>query len=237
MTEILLGTANVLIYFAAAVIIVFSIRKGTRIYDELFRKLLHFVLLGSLLVWTFSFPTWWRLLITVFGFVVIVYPILLFFERFRTYSDVVTERKKGELKNSLIVVFSMFIVVVSVCEGIFHDRYLVLASVFAWGIGDAFAALVGKKFGRHKIRGRFLSGKKSLEGTLTMLVCAFLSVFTVLYIRGGVPIGALLLVSFVTAAVSSVCELYTKDGMDTVTCPLASMATILLLLWPFGGLL
>ncbi len=236
MQELLYGLSNLLIYFAVAVATVLGIRKFTNIYDELFRKLLHFVLLGALLVWTISFPTWWIEVLTVIGFVMIVYPILMFFERFKAYSQTVTERKKGELKNSLVVVFLMFALVIVVTEGIFHDRYLALASLYAWGVGDAFAALIGKKYGKHKLTGRFLSGKKSLEGTLAMFLVSFVSVLIILLLRGGVHPGLLVLTALVTAAVSAACELYTRDGLDTITCPLAAMTVLIILLHMFGGL-
>ncbi len=235
MGELIYGVCNLLIYFVTAVAAVLALRCVIR-YDELFRKLLHFVLLGSLAVWTVSFPTWWIELASVIGFVVIVYPILAFFERFQAYSKTVTERKKGELKNSLIVVFLMFALVIAVTEGIFRDRYLALASVYAWGIGDALAALVGKRYGRHKLTGPLLTGKKSLEGTAAMFLASFVSVAAVLLYRGGLQAGPLVLVSLVTAAVSAVCELYTRDGMDTITCPLAAMAVLLGMLKLLGGL-
>ncbi len=235
MQELLFGLCNLLIYFAIAVVVVLSIRKFTNIYDELFRKLLHFVLLGSLLVWTVSFPVWWVEVLTVIGFVVIVYPILVFFERFQAYSKTVTERRKGELKNSLIVVFLMFALVIVVTEGIFRDRYLALASTYAWGVGDAFAALIGKRFGRHKLTGRFLSGQKSLEGTLAMFLVSFACVLAILLVRGSLHPGLLVLTALVTAAVSAACELYTKDGMDTITCPLVSMCVLVVMLLMLGG--
>ncbi len=236
MNELLYGISNILIYFAIMVVVVLTMRKFIHIYDELFRKILHFVLLGSLAVWTVSFPTWWIEVLTVIGFVAIVYPILMFFERFKTYSDTVTERKKGELKSSLVIVFIMFAIVIVITEGIFKDRYLALASVYAWGVGDALAALIGKKFGKHTLEGKFLNGKKSLEGTLAMFCASFFSVFIILMLRGGVHFGLCIAISAVTAAVSATCELYTKDGYDTITCPFASMTVLIAFLLAVGGL-
>ncbi len=236
MTELIYGFCNIIIYFAVCASVALAARKLIKIKDEIFRKILHFILLGSLAVWTFSFQTWWLEVITILAFVVIVYPILIFFERFKTYSEVVTERKKGELKNSLIVVFVMFAIVVAVTKGIFQDSYLTLASVYAWGIGDAFAALVGKRFGKHKIEGKFLSGEKSWEGTIAMFLSALIAVLAILLLRGEVHFGICILIAVVTAIVSSSLELYTKNGMDTITCPLASMGTMIALLAAFGGL-
>ncbi len=236
MRELVYGVGNILIYFCTALAILLPARKLIHIYDELFRKILHFVLLGALIIWTISFQVWWIKIITVIGFVIIVYPILKFFERFKTYSQVITERKKGELKSSLVVVFLMFSLVIAVAEGIFEDSYLTVAGICAWGLGDAFAALVGKKFGKHKLEGKYLTGKKSLEGTFTMFLISCLSVFAILAVRGGVSVGGLIIISVMTGAVSALCELYTKDGMDTIACPLASMVIMIVLLFVFGGL-
>jgi CDP-diglyceride synthetase len=75
---------------------------------------------------------------------------------------------------------------ICICWGWFGEKYLVIASVFAWGLGDAAAALVGKYFGQHYIEGRLVEGRKSLEGTFAMFVVSFVSVMVVLLIHGTV---------------------------------------------------
>jgi len=93
-------------------------------------------------------------------------------ERVPGYSDLLTERGHGEIKRSLLLVFFMFSFILLLCWGILERKYLVLASVLAWGVGDAAAALFGKKFGRIRLRGRGLSGEKTLEGFLAMFFFA-----------------------------------------------------------------
>ena len=58
MSPILLGTLNLIIYFVIAVILAFSGRVLFTIPDEIFRKILHFILLGSFYVLIVSYPTW-----------------------------------------------------------------------------------------------------------------------------------------------------------------------------------
>ncbi|NMB95501.1 MAG: phosphatidate cytidylyltransferase, partial [Clostridiaceae bacterium] len=105
--------------------------------------------------------------------------------------------------------------------------YLVIASVLAWGLGDAAAALVGKRFGRHFIVGKLIEGRKSLEGTLAMFAVSFVSVIVVLIAYGAVKWYGYAPIAIITAAVCAVVELYTKNGMDTLTCPLAAAATMI----------
>ena len=236
MTGLWEGTLQVLLYFIVLVIVVFSIRRLFKVPTELFRKLLHFVLLGSLWVWLHAFSIWWHALLTVLVFTILVYPILIGAEHIKGYSKFVTERKDGELKRSLLLVFGMFAILLTITWGVFEDRNLALASIFAWGIGDAAAALIGKKFGRHFLEGKHIEGRKSVEGTLSMFAFSFLSVFFILLSRHDMSVYACLLIAVITAIVSAFVELFSTGGNDTVFCPLAAMAVLIPLLYLFGGI-
>ena len=236
MNPIVLGILNLLIYFIIAISIAFPLRAFVKVPEELFRKLLHFILLGSFLVLSVSFSTWYVTAIVAVAFEIVVYPILMVFERLKKYSEFTTERKAGELKTSLLLVYTMFAVVVTVCWGVFGDKYLALASLYAWGIGDAVAALIGKKFGKHKIYAHGLDGKKSYEGTVSMFAMSCISGFAILMARGGLPVLACVVISLLVGAVSATVELFSKDGNDTVFCPLAAMAILVPLVYLFGGM-
>ena len=95
MNPLLLGTANLLIYFIIAISIAFPARLIFTIPDEVFRKLLHFILLGSFMVLSLSFPTWQMTALVAIAFEVIVYPILIMAERIKTYSEFTTELRRG----------------------------------------------------------------------------------------------------------------------------------------------
>lgn len=235
MSELLRGTGCLLLYFALVASSAFLLRLFTKVPDELFRKLLHLILLGSLPVWLFAFSNWYISALSILLFTVAVYPILCLAEGLRNYSHTVTERSPGELKRSLLIVFTMFLLIVSVCWGWLGDRLLALTCVYAWGFGDAAAALIGKRFGRHPLQGRHIEGRKSVEGTLAMFALSFLSVSLLLTLRGGLSLPMLLVVSAVTAAVAAAAELFSLRGNDTITCPLAAMAVLLPMLHFFGG--
>ena len=236
MSPILTGTLNLIIYFVIAVILAFSGRVLFTIPNEVFRKILHFILLGSFYVLIVSYPTWLSAALTAVIFEIAVYPILALAEHLKKYSEFTTERKSGELKQSLLLVYTMFAIVVAVCWGIFGDKYLALASFYAWGIGDAAAALIGKKFGKHKIRARGLDGKKSYEGTASMFLISCISVFSILVWRGGLSAFFCGIIALLVGAVSAVSELYSRNGNDTVICPMSAMITLLPLVCLFGGL-
>ena len=127
----------------------------------------------------------------------------------------------------MVLAVGMMAFSVAVCWGLFADRYLVLASVYAWGIGDGLAALVGKRFGKHKIRWHMADGKKSVEGSAAMFLCSLVSVFTVLLVRGGIGAVLCFLIALLAALVCTLAELCAKDGWDTVICPVCAMIVII----------
>lgn len=231
MQEFLNGVLMLVIYFISCATIALVCRKMIKIPNELFRKILHFILLTSLFVFIFAFKTWWSSALTCILIIVLAYPILLFFERFKTYSDTVTERKKGELRSSLILVFLMFAVIITICWKLLDNKLLALPVIYAWGYGDALAALIGTKFGKRKIY-----KKKSLEGTLAMFITSVIVVSILLSIVNIIPwYGVIITTIFVSIGVTAV-ELFTPNGLDTVTCPFTSLIIMIPLLILFGGL-
>lgn len=230
------GTVNLLLYFIIAVGIAFPARFFFTIQDEIFRKILHFILLGSFWVFVISFPNWYSTALAAIIFELAVYPILILFERVKNYSQFTTERTHGELKQSLLLVYTMFAIVIFICWGIFKDQYLALTSLYAWGFGDAAAALIGKRYGKHKIRGYRLDGKKSYEGSLAMFLVSCISIFILLTIRGSLSVIPCIIISLIVGSICTLVELYSKNGNDTVFCPLAAMIALLCLVHLFGGM-
>ena len=220
------GTLITVLYIVVCVGVMMFARMLVRIPDELFRKILHFILLGAYVPLCFAFQAWWMAAVFALSLMVILFPALFFAQKIPQFSSFVNERKKGEFKGSMVYAVGMMALSVTLCWGLFGDKYLVLASIYAWGVGDALAALVGKRFGKHKIRWRIADGKKSFEGSLAMLVCAFLSVLTVLLVRGGISLPMCILISALAALFTTFAELCTKNGLDTVICPLSAMAVI-----------
>ena len=114
--------------------------------------------------------------------IILIFPVLQFAEKFKFYSTFLVERKPKEVKWSMIQIFAAFAIVISVSWGIFDSKCLTVASLVTWGFGDAAAALVGKRFGKHKLRARLIEGEKSIEGSIAMAVTAFLACAAVLLI-------------------------------------------------------
>jgi dolichol kinase len=232
--EYVTGIGKVIVFFLACALPALLLRLFIKIPKEVFRKLLHLMLLCSLPVFVYYFETWWVSALAALSFIVFAYPILWLAEKIKGFSQLIVERKSGEIRRSLIIVFIMFAIMVSICWGWLNQRWLVLVCVYAWGFGDGAAALVGKKFGRHSIEGKYVDSKKTLEGTLAMFVVSFFTVLIILLVSGDIVWYGSILIAAITAAVSALVELYTHNGMDTLTCPLAAAAVILPLVYLLG---
>jgi dolichol kinase len=229
------GFGILLAYFVSLASIALVVRMTVSLPRELFRKILHMILLGSIFPWLYAFPDWKMSAGATVAFVAIVYPVLVVAEQLPGYSKMLTERKPGELKMSLVLVFGMFAAVISICWGAFGQQYLVLAVILGWGLGDGAAALVGKRFGKHKLEGKLIDGKKSVEGSVAMFAVSFAAIFAVLLFNNALEWQICIPIAVITAIVCAVVELCTKNGMDTVTCPFAATAILLPLVCLWGG--
>ena len=227
MHSFLYGTCITVLYIIAMVGVMMLVRKLFPIPDELFRKILHFILLGAYIPLVFAFEAWWMSAIFAASLIIILFPALSIASKIPMLSAFIIERKKGEFLSSMVLAVGMMAFSVIVCWGLFADRYLVLAVIYAWGIGDGLAALVGKRFGKHKIMWKLADGKKSVEGSAAMFLCSLVAVFTVLMIRGGIGVPMCFVIALLAAIVSTIAEMCAKDGWDTVICPVSAMIVII----------
>lgn len=226
--EFIRGLGIVVMYYLAFLAFALPVRRFLRVPKEISRKALHVMLLGSVFIFTLGFKTWWIAVIASVSFMVIVLIVLAVAERYLPgYSRLMTERKTGELKRSAAVIFAVFAILITICWGLLNEKYLVIASVMAWGMGDGAAALVGKRFGRCYLEGKYVEGKKSLEGSIAMLVVSFVSVLIILSVMGPNQWFEYIPTALNTAIVCTLVELFTKKGMDTFTCPLAAAAVMI----------
>lgn len=235
MQEFLYGAKIVCLYFVIAASSILFLRRLIRIPDELFRKILHFILLFSYIPFAFAFELWWQSVLLTLVMEAVIYPILALAERLPRFSSFVNERKGGEFKKSLILAFSMLAICNTVCWGVFGDKNFGIACMYAWGVGDAFAALVGKRFGRHKISWSLADNKKSLEGSFAMFITSAITVFVVIMSHNHLSILQSIVIATSGAGIATVVEVISKEGMDTIFCPSAAMAVMLPLLVLFGG--
>lgn len=206
----------------AAILIV--LRFTVRVPDYIFRKLLHIVAFSSILPLVFCTESWAAAVLTELVFLIVIIGALHFFERFPFYSKLLVEKGKHEVIISFITLFAMMTVMLAVFWGGMGGEYcyIIVASIMAWGPGDAAAAIVGRKFGRHKLSGPHIEGVKSVEGSIAMGVVSLICTAAVLLTMSPFSTPAALMISLLVAPAAALTELYTKRGFDTVTVPIAA---------------
>ena len=91
MQELLNGMGTVGLYIIPAVSIMLIARKVLKVPDELFRKILHFILLGAYIPFLFGFQTWWISAGVAGSLVLFLYPVLALAGKIPAFSSFVNE--------------------------------------------------------------------------------------------------------------------------------------------------
>lgn len=103
------------------------------------------------------------------------------------------------------------------------SRGWVVAALMPMTWGDAFAAVVGKRFGKRRYS--VLGATRTLEGSVTMFTFSFAATVLALAAFGaGLP-GALLVAALVAAA-CTLAESVSPFGLDNLVVPAAAAATL-----------
>ncbi len=225
--DVLNGLKYFLIYMFSVAAVLFVLNNVFKLPKELFRKLIHFVSFSSVIVMIYAAKEWIAAAIIPIMVIAINYPGLCISSKNPKFTATMSERRPGELKSSLFQLYGTMAGIIAICWGLFDRKELAIASILMWGFGDAAAALIGKRFGRHKVlRFKHVDHKKSWEGTAAMSVVAFIFGVGSLVIVGNVPIMYCIPVIAVAAAMAAITELITNNGYDTVTVPLVSALSI-----------
>lgn len=190
---------------------------------ELTRKILHLVITFSIFPLLILFRAWYVAVLAAIAFALIVYPALALLERTALFQRLAVERKGGEFKRSLLIVQLSLAILLTLFWGVLGAdwQYVAVVAVLAWGFGDAAAALVGKTFGRRRIRHPRVDGPKTVEGTAAMFVVAGLVIFFTLLLYAGQPWHVSITAAVLIAPAGAAVELFSRGGMDTITVPLA----------------
>ncbi|MBQ6395430.1 MAG: hypothetical protein IJH87_03700 [Atopobiaceae bacterium] len=210
-------------------IVLLLIHAFVEIPRPVFRKVLHTVAFGSSAFMVRIAASWPAAALTSVLFAVVVYPLLAIAERIPGYDELLTQKKPGEVKKSLLLLFLGEAVVIAIGWGVTSCQAIAVAAILMWGVGDAAAALVGIYLGEHVIPWSISDGKKTFEGTGAMLVCALILGFASLILLTDASLAKVALVIVPSAIICAASELVSKDGNDTVLVPLATVISLSLL--------
>ena len=227
--EVVVCLGKYLCFIIPAAIVLIIMHFIFKIPREVFRKLLHVAAFSSTAVIVGLADSWQVACITLVLFAVIVYPILQLCERWRGYSNLFVQRKEGEIKKSLLLLFLTDAVLVVICWGIFGQPYIAVTAILMWGCGDAAAALVGKRIGKHHVNIKFADHKKTWEGTGAMFLVSAIVGILVMTGMTGHPWYQNLLMAVVAGACGAYTELVSHNGDDTATVSSVNVIVLLLI--------
>lgn len=215
-------------YIAVLAILLIIVRLTTKVPDYIFRKMLHCVAFTSILPLVFCTDNAWHAVWVEILFLIIVIVALHFAERLSFYKNLFVEKAKHEVITSFILLFGLLTVLLAVFWGVLGEqyKYIAVASIMAWGPGDAVAAIVGRNFGKHKLQGKLIEGVKSVEGSVGMLITSFVCTLAVLLTMSNLALLNCCIMALVIAPIAALTELFTKKGFDTITVPIAVCLTL-----------
>lgn len=212
-------------YLIVFIVVLLFARFVLNVKGELFRKSLHVVAYTSTLCMYYVASNWQVAALSCIIFAIVVYPFLHVAECWEGFSDLLTERKPGEIKKSLLLLFITDGILIAIA-GYFELSYAVVAAILMWGTGDTSAALIGKRYGKHKVNLPLADHKKSYEGTFAMLMTSFIVGVIILKVMSNYSFGVIIINSLIGAAVGAYVELISHNGNDTVYVPSAIMVVL-----------
>lgn len=225
-------TANCLkqfvLYIIPCVIVLLIIKFCTKVPKFIFRKLLHLVAFTCVILMLMAANDWYAASIASLLIAAVIYPVLALAEKGQWFADLFIEKRPGEIKRSLILLFTMFAALTAVGWGIFGGRMITAAAILMWGVGDASAAIVGIPFGKHKVHIKPADGKKSWEGTVSMFLSSFVSGAAFLLFYANMPTASVVWSCALGAFVGATTELFSPSEWDTVTVPAVILIVLLL---------
>ena len=206
----------------------FFLKRFIDIPDYLSRKLLH--LTASLMVIPVVIipSTWWVAEISVACLLAGVVIILLIGEGYEFYQKFFVEKYKHEVIISFVIYFLVMASLIVFFWLYRESKYFVIMAILAWSLGDAAASIFGHLCGRNTLSGKLIEGTKSIEGSVACLVFAFAVPFIMLLAVYQYVWWLALLSALSTALGVTIAELFTKKGLDNLSCPLIAALVLFL---------
>ncbi len=204
------------VYVAVVLAVGEGLRRGLNLSVEFSRKFVHIAvgMIAFPLVWLFH--AWYWAIIPPLVFIVVNY--------ISSRRQIFMGMETGE-KNQLGTVY--FPISFSILIALLWSApALLVASLMPMTWGDAFAAILGRRFGAHPFT--VFGQTRSLEGSLVMFVFSLVATFGALVVFAQ-PVAVSLLLAFAVALIAAVVESISPFGLDNLTVPLVSALVLVLM--------
>jgi len=229
---VVLGAIVMAAYYGLALFVVpLWLRGRAGVPSEVVRKVQHLAFAFGTLLLLWLFGDWTEALAALGGLALLAYPVLMAWEGRPSYRRWLTDRRPrgGELRRQLLQAVGTQALLIIVFWGVLGPEWrpAIAVAAMVWGFGDAAAALVGRYLGRRRWVLRAVEGAKTVEGTAAMVATAAVAAFVTLAAYGSTPWWLSVFAALSVALVAGGTELFSRDGSDTVTVPLASALALM----------
>ncbi|MCS6848665.1 MAG: phosphatidate cytidylyltransferase [Anaerolineae bacterium] len=200
------------IYVFAVLGIAEALRRALRLPVEFTRKVVHIAV--GMWAWGTAalFTDKWFAIIPPVAFVALNY---LSYRR-----ALFTAMETGDKSNLGTVYFPIAFAAVIL---LFFDvsKPFMVAALMPMTWGDAFAAIIGKRYGRRHYALLDARSRRSVEGSAAMFAFSFLSVAVTLLVFGA-PFGTAMVFALVMALLATLAEAISPAGLDNLLVPASS---------------
>ncbi|NVM44569.1 MAG: hypothetical protein HWN79_06610 [Candidatus Lokiarchaeota archaeon] len=229
------------IYVLATILIPVQLKKRDKITKFQARKAVH--LLAGLAVLTTPYYTspWWAVILA--GSMTLLTLLSSKKSSVKQLKDLYDsigeeeEEKVGYLQGpfhyslSITILITIFAIIAP------DQMYFPIAGIMLMIISDTLASVIGKKYGKRKIKIPWVKTTRSLEGSLAFFISGFLLcllAFTILGVTNPINQNHLtleiaLIYSLITSALATIVELISPSTWDDLTVPIATVVIVFFL--------
>lgn len=156
--------------------------------------------------------------------------------------DAISEEQEEGLKRAFLQGPFFYCISITLLVFIFaifapDQFYFPIAGVLIMIFADTLASVIGKRWGKISLSLPWTNSKRTLEGSLTFFVIAFLVCYLSFFLFGTLiptfqeplPFTTILIYSIITSAISTLIELISPSTYDDLTVPIGSTIIIYLL--------
>lgn len=218
--EVFLCGCNYILWSLPLFLLLTIIYRIKRPPEFVFRKLLHITAFSGVVFMNESANGLFDVVICLVIGAVAVYLILSILEKFSFYGDFFSEKSPHEVKRNF---FGFFITAAVLGTVLYYvgDSFAFSIVILMWGFGDAFAALIGIPFGKHKVP--LGDRNKSVEGSIAFVLAGFVVSLGYSWFRMPEVVVEWQSVAglFLVAVIASLSEVFSKEKWDNIIVPIA----------------
>ncbi len=199
--------------------------------SEIKRKSYHLMACGSIFVLLECFQHWYGAVIALIIFIAAVFVVVPIATKLFDLRSLSIQRGNSIveiLRQAVLFLVGMGIMITLIwgLSGAEHKIHIAIG-MMALSFGDAAAAILGKRFGKRTLSLRIFDQKKTVEGSLAMLIFAFIAIFFLLFFFTELTFIFAFMFALILATLSAFVEAISVRGLDTILIPLViSLASL-----------